>query len=198
MLVEETSTPDAALPVEGFRAHLRLGTGFADDAVQDPVLISFLKAALAAIEARTGKILLIREFSWTLSAWRDVGAQALPIAPVREIIDLAIIDADETESIVELSTYRLERDHQRPKVVAHSGALPAIPRGGSAEIVFTAGFADSFDALPADLAQAVFLLAAHYYENRGDTSLTGAKMPYGVAVLIERYKTVRLLAGGRS
>lgn len=198
MLVEETSTPDAALPVEEFKAHLRLGTGFSDDAVQDPVLISFLRAAMAAIEARTGKILLTREFSWTLTSWRDAAAQALPIAPVVQIVELALVDANEVETVVDPASYRLERDHHRPKVVAVQGCLPAIPQRGMAEIVFEAGFAPDFGGLPADLAQAVLMLAAHYYENRSDTLMSGSVMPYGVAVLIERYKTVRLLAGARA
>ena len=39
MLVEETSVPADVLPVAGFKAHLRLGSGFSDDAVQDAVLV---------------------------------------------------------------------------------------------------------------------------------------------------------------
>ncbi|MEL6608699.1 MAG: head-tail connector protein [Pseudomonadota bacterium] len=198
MLVEETRTPDSALPVEEFKAHLRLGTGFADDAVQEPVLASFLRAAMAAIEARTGKILLTREFSWSLSTWRDASGQALPIAPVTEVIEVAVIDADDGETVLPASSYRLERDHQRPRIVAVGGYLPSVPTGGSAEIAFSAGFATDFGDLPADLAQAVFLLAAHYYENRSDTGLSDTSIPYGVSVLVERYRTVRLLAGGRS
>ncbi len=60
MLVEQTTVPGAALPVAEFKDHLRLGTGFADDGVQDGVLEAYLRAAMAAIEARTGKILLTR------------------------------------------------------------------------------------------------------------------------------------------
>jgi len=85
MLVEETTVPLAALPVTQFKQHLRLGTGFGDDAVQDAVLESFLRAAMAAVEARTGKILIARDFSWTLTQWRSGDAQALPVAPVRRI-----------------------------------------------------------------------------------------------------------------
>ena len=196
MLVEETTVAASALPVEQFKAHLRLGTGFADDSLQDAVLESFLRAAMAAIEARTGKILLEREFSWTLSAWRDELAQALPIAPVGEIIELAIVKRDETEVVIDPSVYWLERDHSRPRLVS-SSCLPSIPAGGVAEVVFLAGFAQSFDALPADLAQAVLMLAAYYYEHRDATDMGDGTVPYGVGVLIERYKTIRLIAGGR-
>lgn len=198
MLVEETSVPSAALPVEQFKAHLRLGTGFADDTLQEPVLESFLRAAMAAIEARTGKILIAREFSWSLTSWRDAAGQVLPIAPVAEIQEVVLVDADEGETIVPETSYRLERDHHRPKLVPLGACLPVIPKRGTAEVAFVAGFDASFEGLPADLAQAVFLLAAHYYEHRNETGLSDGGLPYGVSVLIERYKTVRLLAGGRT
>jgi len=55
MLVEQTSVPSAALPVTEFKDHLLLGTGFTGASVQDPVLENYLRAAISAIEARTGK-----------------------------------------------------------------------------------------------------------------------------------------------
>ena len=50
MLIEETTVPDGVLPVAAFKAHLRLGSGFDTDDVQDALVRSFLRAALAAIE----------------------------------------------------------------------------------------------------------------------------------------------------
>jgi hypothetical protein len=75
LLMEESAVPIAALPLAEFKAHLRLGTGFADDDIQDPVLEGFLRAALAAIEGRTGKVLIEREFSWVLHDWQDASGQ---------------------------------------------------------------------------------------------------------------------------
>ena len=74
--------------------------------------------------------------------------------------------------------------------------LPPIAPGGTAEIVFRAGYGVAWSDSPADLAQAVLLLAAHYYEYRHETGLAGGCMPFGVSSLIERYRTVRLLGGG--
>ena len=91
MLIEETAVPSEALPVDAFKAHLRLGTGFSEDTLQEPVLESFLRAAMSAIEARTGKILIERDFSWTLTAWRDETGQALPVAPVTALEELVFV-----------------------------------------------------------------------------------------------------------
>ena len=196
MLIEETTVPDAVLPVEDFKTHLRLGTGFGTETTQDEVLVSFLRAAVAAIEARTGKTLISRNFSWTLSFWRDRDSQGLPVAPVTSIQRVVLVDRAGTETEVAASSYWLEQDAQRPRLRSAGSALPMIPYGGSAIVEFTSGYGTDWTDVPADLRQAVFLLAAHYYEFRYETTLSDGCMPFGVTSLIERYKVMRLGAGG--
>lgn len=195
MLVELTQVPSAVLPVAEFKEHLRVGTGFSDDDVQDAVLESFLRAALASIEARTGKALIARDFSYTVSAWRDLAAQVLPVAPVSSLSSFVIADREGTETVVEATKYMLEEDAHRPRLVSAGFVLPQIPVGGKARIEFTAGFAGVWGDLPADLSQAVFLLAAHFYEHRHETAVGEATMPFGVGTLIERYRNMRLFGG---
>ncbi|WP_323371754.1 head-tail connector protein [Anianabacter salinae] len=197
MLVEETSVPPGALPVAQFRDHLRLGSGFADDALQDDLLERHLRAALAAVEARTGKILIARGFVWTLAGWRDFGRQALPVAPIRSVTEVRLLDRHGAASVVDPSRYRLEPDGQRPRLVSAGLHLPLVPMGGSVEITFEAGYGASFDDLPPDLGQAVLTLAAHFYENRGSAPGEDG-IPFTVSLLIDRYRTVRLFGeGGR-
>lgn len=196
MLIEETTVPDAALPVDEFKAHLRLGSGFGDDTLQDAVLLSFLRAALSAIEGRTGKILLERTFRWSVSRWRSSDAQTLPVAPITALIDLALVDREGTRTSVATDTYWLEQDAACPCLRSVATALPTIPSAGKAEVRFLGGYGADWIDLPMDLRQAVLLLAAHYYEFRDETSLSEGCMPFGVTSLIERYKVMRLYGGG--
>jgi uncharacterized phiE125 gp8 family phage protein len=198
MLVEETTVPLSALPVAEFKDHLRLGSGFSDDGVQDAVLESYLRASMAAIEARTGKVLLEREFSWTLTAWRDTRRQPLPIAPVSAVGAVIMTDMQGVEAIVDDSRWTLEPDIQRPALLAAGTSLPGVPNGGSVKIGLLAGYGPEWTDLPADLAQAVMLLGAHFYEYRHDATCNTHAMPMGVQSLIERYRTVRLFMGGRT
>jgi uncharacterized phiE125 gp8 family phage protein len=195
MLIEETTVPDTALPVEDFKAHLRLGTGFGSETLQDEVLAGFLRAAVSAIEARTGKILMTRRFSWSLNFWRDRDAQGLPVAPVSAISRVATIDRNGTQTDLPTTSYWLEQDSQRPRLRAAGSSLPMIPTGGSVVIEFDAGFGPAWENTPADLKQAVYLLASHYYEYRHETTLSDGCMPFGVTSLIERYKVMRLGIG---
>ena len=50
----------------------------------------------------------------------------------------------------------------------------------------------AWEDVPADLAQAALMLAAHYHEYRDATALDGGCMPFGVSALIERYRPLRL------
>ncbi|WP_299549323.1 head-tail connector protein [uncultured Tateyamaria sp.] len=197
MLNEETTVPDAALPVEEFKAHLRLGSGFGNDTVQDAVLVSFLRAAVAAIEARTGKALIERDFVLSVGSLTTVDAVALPVAPVMAVNTVTLVDRTGTELNVTGDTYWLERDMHRPRLRSVGHSLPIIPAAGMIRIGFTAGFGGAWAAIPADLAQAVMLLAAHYYEFRNETTLSEGCMPFGVTSLIERYKPIRLGGGAR-
>ncbi len=195
MLTETTTVPTEVLPIGNFRNHLRFGTGFADDSIQDEMLEGTFRSAIAAVEARTGKSLLIRSFTWSVTAWRDLSRNTLPVAPVVALHEMSIVDRYGAESIIDPARYVLERDAHRPRIAATSLFLPSIPIGGSAEIKFDAGYSDTWDGLPADLSRAVLLLAAHYYENRSEGAQTGGPMPYGVAALLDRYRNVRLFGG---
>lgn len=198
MVLEETgAVPGAVLPVAALADHLRLGTAFAGDVLLAGLLESHLRAAMAAVEGRTGKALIARGFRLVLSVWRGDGAQALPVAPVSTLGEVALVDGTGERTVLEAARFRLERDAHRPKLVAVSGALPSIPAGGRVEIAFVAGFGGGWADVPADLRQAVMLLAAQFHETRHDAGDGVAGLPLSVQALLERWRTVRLLGGGQ-
>jgi len=196
MLVEVTPVASGALPVAVYKAHLRLGSGFTDDGLQDTLLEGFLRAALATVEGRTGKALLRRDFVLTLGAWRSGDRQALPLAPVSAVASVAVVDAQGAQTVIVASAWQLYPDMHRPMLVSLSGGLPTVPQNGAVRITFTAGYGPVWGDLPPDLAQAVMMLAAHYYEYRQDVNLGAGCMPFGVTALIERYRQPRLTMGG--
>lgn len=197
MMLEEVTAPDpGALPVAALRDHLRLGSGFlmADDPAETAALAGYLRAAIATIEARIGKVLLTRQFRLRLERWHDPEGQALPLAPVVSVDAVEIEDAGGGIGLVDPEGYRLMPDLQRPALLPLGAFLPAIPGGGSARITFTAGFGAVWAQVPADLAQAVLMLAARYYDERVFEG-SEAAIPFGVSALIERWRSVRVLGG---
>lgn len=196
MLVEETAPTQEALPVADLRGQLRLGTGFdlPEDAAEDAALAGFLRAAIATVEARTGKVLLRRQFRMRIGDWRDAYAQPLPLAPVVSVDEVTIEDGRGGVTTIPPSRWRLIADRERPSLVPVGGRLPHVPHDGFVTIRFTAGFGDDWAMMPADLAQAVLMLAARYYEDRSDADARAA-LPLGVSALIEKWRAVRILGG---
>lgn len=187
MLSELAAPGTAALPLAEFRSHLRLGYGFADDGAGDVVLEGYLRAALAAVETRLGLALLEREFLWTLQAWSGEDGQAFPLAPVALLETVTLLDRSGAQ-VPFAGTWALQRDLRRPRLVPGGASLPVIATGGSVEIRFRAGFGDWGD-LPADLRQAILILAARFFEQRsaGDDVL-----PRSVMALLMPYCDIRI------
>lgn len=198
VLIAETTLTDTVLPVAELRAHLRLGSGF--DLVTEPdedrALAGFLRAAIAVIERQTGKVLLHRSFRMMLGDWHSPGGQALPVAPVSHVSTVRIVRHDRTRHEIGADRWQLVQDVMRPVIRPAGRALPCPPAGGQIEVRMTAGFASEWADIPGDLALAVLILAAQYYEDRSD-DVPRHVLPAAVNRLIEGWRTVRTFAGRR-
>lgn len=194
ILIEQAQVADAALPLQEFKDHLRLGTGFTDDGAQDALLKRLIRAGIAGIESRVSKMLMTRSFLYTVECWRDPGEQTLPVAPVQAITSVNLVDRTGVPTLVDPTRYVLVKDTHRPRLAAAGVLLPNIPTDGTAEIVFASGFGPVWTDVPPELRQAVMLLSAHYHEHRVETD--SGTMPFGVAALIERWRNIRILGGG--
>lgn len=192
MDLTDSPIPLAALPIAAFRAHLRLSSGFADDTTQDELLEHYLRAALATVEGRTGRALIARDATLRLTRWRYDTGHGFPLAPVSAVGSLTMLARDGASSVIDPARYALQADGPRPRLVPMGSILPPIPTGGQAVIVFTAGFG-AWDDIPADLRQAVFLLAAQSYENRDGGA--AQDMDFGIRSLLERWRDLRLGGG---
>lgn len=193
MMVELTAIPSAAFPVAVLAAHLRLAQGFADDASQDAALEHYLRASCAAIEARIGKVLFARRFLLTVLEWQSTASHPFPLAPVREILAVRTLTRDGTQATVDPGNYRLQPDAHRPLLVATGAQLAQPAQAGSVEVEFDAGFGAEWGDIPADLQQAVIMLAASYWGQESDPT---QGVPQAVAVLLEPYRPIRLRGGG--
>lgn len=192
LLSELSQSPTTALPIAVLKDHMRLGTAFGTDTLQDGLLEAHLRASMASIEARIGKVLLTRSYRLTLPDWRSLSEQALPLAPVAQVISVSVFDLANIETPI--TRFKLIQDTHRPKLVATGLLFAAVPTDGRLEIIFNAGFGPEWGNVPPDLAQAVLLLAAQYYEARHDGQVTG--LPLAVQSLIEPWRNVRVLGGG--
>ncbi|MFK5997359.1 MAG: hypothetical protein QM492_04560 [Rhodobacterales bacterium] len=192
ILTEITSVPTTGLPIAEFKAHLQLGTGFADSDVQDTLLETYLRAAISTIEARAGRVLLQKQYSWQLTRWRDAARQVLPVRPVLDVVQIKLNDASGGQSLADAADFRFVPDDICPAIKATHLVLPKVPAGGTADVAFDAGFGPAWGDVPSDLGLAVLIVAANAYENR---SGTGEAVPMAALRLIAPYRALRMLRG---
>lgn len=197
ILTELNSVPNATLPIAKFADHLRLGTEFAETSLQNDLLEVYLRAAISAIEGKTGRVILQRSYLWQLTGWRYTDAQILPVRPVVSIAALRTYDRSGAVTEHSSDTYDFVPDSQAPAIRAIGFHLPPVSDGGSVEIEFVAGHGATWEAVPSDLAQAVIILAAQFYENRTGAPDPSGVLPMAVLSLIEPYRPVRLFGGVR-
>lgn len=197
ILTETSSISSGVLPFYSLKNHLRMGTGFVEDDLQDPLLEAYLRAAIATIENKLGIAILQREFVLNLTAWRAGTRQHLPMRPVQSITSVTLFDHAGAATLIADDVYQLHKDDQSPAIETRGVCLPSIPAEGSADIVFTAGYGAIWDEVPADLGQAVLLLAAFFYENRMGAPTPSGVLPMAVLALIEAYRPVRVSGGTR-
>lgn len=193
MLLKELSPPALnPVPIRELGAHLRLAQGFTDDGSEDALLELYLRNATSVIETRCARALIARPFLLQVDRWDRHGHLYLPVGPVALIDSIDLITPTATISL-DTSDWALVPGSQRQRVTGPGGvALPALSGGMVAELAFTAGYGPGWNQVPDDLRQAVLLLAAHFYENRGGEAAAEGGMPHGLTALLERHRPVRL------
>lgn len=197
ILTELSSVGDDALPVQQFAEHLRLGTEFAETALQNDLLSIYLRAAIGAIEGKTGRIILQKVLSWQVTGWRYGDTLVLPARPVAAVNALRTFDRAGSVTEFGPEIYDFIEDANVPAIRSVGAQLPTIPDGGTAEIEFVAGHGATWTDVPSDLQQAVLILAAQFYENRTGAPDPSGVLPMAVLALIEPYRPIRLFGGAR-
>lgn len=176
------------LALDDVKAWLRV----TDDS-EDDVIGALIASARLVVEALTRRSLMAQTWRLTLDRLPPDGF-ALPMSPVRSITAIRIYAASGAAEVVPQERYALEQDLGTGRLrFLIDPPQPARPRGG-VEIDFVTGFADTPQGVPAPLRQAMRLLVARWYENRGDVEADADmnRTPADVAALVSPYRRLRL------
>jgi uncharacterized phiE125 gp8 family phage protein len=126
-------------------------------------------------------------------AWPAGGRLEVSPAPLRQVLAARVFDAAGAAQPIDAEAFTLDTAAVPGVLGLLPGALPMPGRAlGGIEIDVEVGFGADGSAVPEPLRQAIRLLVAYWYENRGTEPAGGTRLPAPVAALIAPYRVLSL------
>lgn len=164
-----------------------------DTTADDDVIGALIASARLVVEALVRRVLVAQTWRIALDQAPASGF-VLPLSPVRSITAIRVFPLAGPAQTLSADIYALDQDLGTARLLFN--ATPPAPgrlRDGF-EIDLVAGFSDTPAGVPAPLRQAMRILIARWYENRGDVEADAdlRTTPASVAALVAPYRRMRL------
>jgi uncharacterized phiE125 gp8 family phage protein len=183
-------TAAAVEPITLADAKAFLRVAHSDD---DAVISALIAAARSQVEAQTRRALITQTWRLVRDCWPGDGRIAVTPAPLRSVTAARVYDAAGTAHAVDPAVFVADRAAALLAFVPGTLTAPGRLAAGI-EIDVEVGYGDAGTNVPEALRQALFLLVAHWYENRGLIAVghAVAVLPATIAALIAPYRVLAL------
>jgi uncharacterized phiE125 gp8 family phage protein len=185
-------TPPAVEPVTLAEAKAYLRVEHDDD---DDVIAALVAGARMHVEAQTRRALITQTWRLARDIWPPDGRLAVVPVPLNAVAAARIYDEDGAPQAIDTQAFTIDKG-AAPAIVAFAPwSLPGPGRAvAGIELDVEVGYGDAGTDVPQALRQAIKLLVAHWYENRGLIAVghTVAVLPASVAALIAPYRVLSL------
>ncbi len=143
------------------RDHLRVIGNDEDKLIRDKI-----RAAISFVENASGHVLTPCTYRMNVDKFTDL--IEIDRKPISEITSITYTDSSGNEQTLAAADYSIDKSSQPARLVAAPGKSFPLTNEmpGNVVINFTAGYAST--EIPPALREAVLLVLAHLYDNRGD------------------------------
>jgi uncharacterized phiE125 gp8 family phage protein len=167
------------------RDYLRL-----DDGAEDALVAALIRAARLAVEAASGRVLIDSRWRVQRDGWPADGVILLPVSPLIAVERVRVVGPDGEVADLPAGLYDADLAGDPPRLIVDPRA-PEPGRAWSGVVIeVRAGFGASPESVPEPLRQAIRLLVARWFENRGDAA--SGLLPPDVQALIAPFRRMRL------
>lgn len=170
----EVSSAPAAEPLSTSEAKAWMRVDLSND---DAIIDRNVKAARVRVEDETGLSLITqtRKLHLDRFPYSDDQVILIPRGPVQSITSITYYDEDGTQQTWSSSEYSIDKTSIPARLsLAYGYSWPTTRDIRKAvTITYVAGYGASGSSVPADILDAILLLASHWYEHR-ETDVVGA------------------------
>lgn len=179
-------TGPAAEPVtlSEAKAWLRLDTNDEDDLVT-----ALIASARAAIEAHLRRVLMAQTWRLVLDAWPQGNVLHLPFAPLISISAIRVFDAADIAQVIATASTRLDAASDPARLVFITAPPTPARSLNGIEVDAVCGYGNTASDVPAPIRQALKMLIAQLYENRGDAA---GEWPASIIAVLAPFRRMRL------
>lgn len=183
-------TAPAAEPLSVADAKIFLRVEHGDD---DALIASLVAAARNHVEALTRCALMVQTWRLVLDRWPDSGRIKPRIGPLRTLLAARIYNESGAAGSIDIDRFVIDKS---TGVIAAPGWSLSPPGRAVAgiELDVELGFGVAPSDVPPTLLQAIRMLVAHWYENRGLIAIgqSVAMMPASVNAMIASHRVLSL------
>ena len=161
----------------------------------DDVIAALIAGARVHVEAQTRRALITQSWRLIRDSWPASGRISILPAPLRALVAARVYQLDGSTQAIATAAFVADLAAAPAVLSFAAGALPAPGRViAGIELDVEVGYGDAPADVPEDLRQAIRVLVAHWYENRGLIAAgTGvAVLPATVAALLSPYRVLSL------
>jgi len=175
------------LALDEAKAFLRVETN------DDEVIAALIAGARIHVEAQTRRALITQTWRLVLDCWPADGRINVLPALLRALSATRVYDESNVAHAVDVQAFVV--DAAGSALAFAPWALPMPGRSAAGiELDVSCGYGDAAIDVPEPLRQAIRLLVAHWYDNRGVVAIghETAVLPETVAALIAPYRVLSL------
>lgn len=172
------------------KSHLRVS--YDED---DNLISGLITSARLTVEAVTRSALITQSWSLILDEWGEGRMLQLPLAPIVSLDAISLWNEAGEKNQIGMTFCHLGQGAPAKLSLNRGQRWPTPLRDTDGICIdFTAGFGGDIGDVPAPLRQAILQLIAHWYENRGEASLSDLTMPVPASVgeLVGPYRQMHL------
>jgi len=164
-----------------------------DDNGQDDLVMMLVTAARLLVEAASRRLLITQTWRLVLDRWPADRIVRVPLAPLQGLSAARVRGVDGALVAVPVAAFRLDTLGEPGRVIL-TGVVPGPGTATSGiELDVVAGYGPLPDDVPMPLRQAIRMLAARWFEHRGDGSAPAdTTLPEELTALVAPYRRARL------